>query len=89
VTELRYLGLQEQAAHQRLQTIAGVKRAMGLAREHPAMAVGFAVGAGVLIGRLVISSGTGWIGALESLSRAGYSVARPTLRILASSLSGS
>ena len=85
MNELRYLELREQAARQRLQTIACSNRAMDLAREHPALAVGLAVAAGVMIGRLVISSRLGWIDALTWLSRAGYFVARPTLRILASS----
>jgi len=88
VNELRYLELQEQGARQRLQTIAGGTRAMGFARDHPALAVGLAVAAGVMIGRLVIRSRLGWVGALAWLSRTGCSVARPALRILASSLSG-
>jgi hypothetical protein len=88
VNELRYLELQEQGARQRLQTSSGGNRAMGFARDHPALAVGLAVAAGVMIGRLVISSRLGWVGALAWLSRAGVFVARPALRILASSLSG-
>ncbi len=88
MNELRYLELQEQGARQRLQTIAGGTRAMGFARDHPALAVGLAVAAGVMIGRLVIRSRLGWVGALAWLSRTGCSVARPALRILASSLSG-
>lgn len=88
MNELRYLELQEQGARQRLQTIAGGTRAMGFARDHPALAVGLAVAAGVMIGRLVIRSRLGWVGALAWLSHTGCSVARPALRILASSLSG-
>ena len=88
MNELRYLELQEQVARQRLQTITAGNRATGFARDHPALAVGLAVAAGVMTGRLVIRSRLGWVGALAWFSRAGCFVARPTTRILASSLSG-
>jgi len=86
VNELRYLELQEQGARQRLKTMTGVNRMAGFARDHPLLAAGLGVAAGAMIGCLVLRSRLGWAGALAGLSRAGYLVARPTLRFLASSL---
>lgn len=88
MNELQYLELQDQAARRRLQDLACCNRMTGFVRDHPVVIAAIAVAAGAVIGRLVIRSRLGWVGALAWAWRAGGRVARPALRIVASSLTG-